>query len=145
MAKSLVQLASEIVLAQASRKRMTADEVNTAFTETFKALEELQGTQSVSPSGTKLEAAPQALDPGKSIQRYKIVCLECGKEFKMLSGKHLASHGLDAKSYRAKYGLPGRQPLCSKDLSAKQSVVGKERGIPDNLRKAIAERSEGRE
>lgn len=68
MAKSLVQLASEITLAQASRKRMTADEVNTAFTETFKALEELHGIESVSPSGTKPEAAAQAIDAANSIK-----------------------------------------------------------------------------
>ena len=134
MAKSLVQLASEIIQAQASRKQMTTDEVKTAFTETFMTLKDLQGTESVGPAGSKPGATLQVVDASKSIQKNKVVCLECGKGFKMLSGKHLASHGLDAKAYRAKYGLPTRQPLCCKALSAERSVAGKERGIPDNLR-----------
>ena len=39
--------------------------------------------------------------------------MECGQEFKMLSANHLATHGLNSKSYRQKYGLATRQPLCS--------------------------------
>ena len=118
---------------------MTTDEAKTALAETFLALKELHGTKSTSPGGSKTGATLQVGDASKSIQKNKVVCLECGKGFKMLSGKHLASHGLDAKSYRAKYGLPTRQPLCCKALSAKRSDAGKERGIPYNLRKAIAE------
>ncbi|MGD9818168.1 MAG: MucR family transcriptional regulator, partial [Desulfomonilaceae bacterium] len=45
-------------------------------------------------------AAAPTLDPKKSIQRNKVVCLECGQEFKMLSPKHLKSHGLTGKEYR---------------------------------------------
>lgn len=140
MAKSLVQLTPEIIQAQASRKGMTADEVNTAFTETFKALKELHGTQSESPAGFQPEPASQAVDAGKSIQKNKIVCLECRQEFKMLSGKHLATHALNAKAYRAKYGIPARQPLCAKAVSERRSLASKERGLPENLRKSIEAR-----
>ena len=140
MAKSLVQLASEITLAQASRKGMTAEEVNTAFTETFMTLKDLQGTESVGPAGSKPGATLQVVVASKSIQKNKVVCLECRQEFKMLSGKHLASHSLDAKAYRAKYGIPARQPLCAKAVSERRSLASKERGLPENLRKSIEAR-----
>ena len=146
MSKTLEQLTAEIIQSQISSKQMTTEEIKTAVSETFQALKSLQDAENGVFVDTEADStSSQALDPKKSIQKNKVVCLECRQEFKMLSGKHLASHSLDAKSYRAKYGLPGRQSLCSKDLSAKRSVAGKERGIPDNLRKAIAERSEGNE
>ena len=59
----------------------------------------------------------------------------------MLSPKHLASHGLDSKSYRKKYGLSARQPLCSKSLSERRSTSGKERGLPEKLRAYLDSRS----
>ena len=88
----------------------------------------------ISYQGRKYSAEPY------SFQKNKVVCLECGQEFKMLSPKHLKSHGLDSKGYRKKYGFTARQPLCAKALSEKRSSSGKERGIPDNLKKAIEAR-----
>ena len=67
--------------------------------------------------------------------------MECGQEFKMLSPKHLASHGLDSKSYRKKHGLSARQPLCARSLSERRSQSGKDRGLPENLRKYLDSRA----
>ena len=58
----------------------------------------------------------------------------------MLSPKHLKSHGLTGREYRAKYGFSLRQPLCAKSLSERRKKAGKERGLPENLKKAIANR-----
>jgi hypothetical protein len=55
----------------------------------------------------------------------------------MLSPKHLKSHDLTGRGYREKYGFKLRQPLCAKSLSDRRSKSGKERGIPENLQKAI--------
>ena len=58
----------------------------------------------------------------------------------MLSPKHLKSHGLTGREYRAKYGFSLRQPLCAKSLSERRKKAGKARGLPENLKKAIASR-----
>ena len=76
------------------------------------------------------------IDPKKSIQKNKVVCIERGQEFKMLSTEHRMSHGLNSKEYRNKHGLSARQPLCAKALSEKRFLSGKEREVPINLRKA---------
>lgn len=141
MGKSLVEMTAELIQQQISSKQMTTDEIKVALNETFQALKSLQNaeakelTEPVDSVDTGV-----ALDPKKSIQKNKVICLECGSEFKMLSPKHLKSHGLDSKSYRKKYGFSARQPLCAKALSEKRSASGKERGVPENLRKAIAAR-----
>ena len=58
----------------------------------------------------------------------------------MLSPKHLRSHDLTGREYRQKYGFSLRQPLCAKGLSDRRKKAGKDRGLPENLRKAIENR-----
>jgi predicted transcriptional regulator len=141
MSKTLVQMTAEIIQSQITSKQMTTEEIKAALNETFQALKALQDAEAGGMLETETEAATSAIDPKKSIQKNKIVCLECGQEFKMLSPKHLKSHSLTAKEYRKKHGLSARQPLCAKALSEKRSASGKERGIPENLQKAIIART----
>jgi len=141
MGKSLVEMAADIVQAQSASKSMSLEEVATALQSTFKTLQSLQMNESCPCDESSTKAATD-LTPEQSIQKNKIVCLECGQEFKMLSHKHLLSHGLDGRGYRQKHGLKLRQPLCAKSLSASRKKAGKERGIPDNLKKAIDDKKE---
>nr|WP_321468043.1 MucR family transcriptional regulator [uncultured Desulfobulbus sp.] len=142
MTKTLVQMTAEIIQSQITSKQMSTDEIKAALNETFRTLQSLQNSETISTAETDGDGAVEApaLDPKKSIQKNKVVCLECGQEFKMLSPKHLRSHGLTSKEYRKKYGFSARQPLCAKALSEKRSQSGKERGIPENLRIAIEAR-----
>lgn len=142
MAKSLVEMTAEIIQSQITSKQMNLDEIKTALNDTFQTLKALQEAENIAGTEAEPEGSPTApiLEPKKSIQKNKIICMECGQEFKMLSPKHLSSHGLDSKSYRKKYGLSARQPLCSKALSEKRSQSGKERGLPENLRKYLDSR-----
>lgn len=146
MSKSLVEMAADLVQSQCSAKSMSTEEMAFALQSTFKALQDLQLNEAkcIQSTGTQegvvspVEAA--AGNPDKSILKNKIVCLECGQEFRMLSPKHLKSHGLTGREYRAKWGFSLRQPLCAKALSERRKKAGKERGLPDNLKKAIAKR-----
>ncbi|MBU0481370.1 MAG: MucR family transcriptional regulator [Proteobacteria bacterium] len=142
MSKSLVEMAAAIVQAQSSSKGMSTEEVTNALQSTFKALQDLQASETLSsevPGGEGGAGAP-VVSAEKSIQKNKIVCLECGQEFRMLSPKHLKSHGLTGREYRSKYGFSLRQPLCAKSLSDRRKKAGKARGLPENLKKAIAKR-----
>jgi predicted transcriptional regulator len=140
MAKSLTEMAAEIAAAQASHTTMSADEIEAFLNQTFKALQRMKELE----EGAAAEAAVPAeapekelvLDPKKSIQRNKIICLECGKEFKQLSQAHLKSHGLTAKEYRKKYGFSAKQALAAKSLSAKRRKRAKELGLGERLRSA---------
>ena len=139
MAKTLVEMAAEIIQAQGSAKDMSIDEMQSALQKTFETLQGLQKLESGEKDEEQSSAAVQ-ISPQKSILKNKIICLECGEEFKMLSPKHLRSHDLTGREYRVKYGFSLRQPLCAKALSEKRQKSGKARGIPEALKKAIAER-----
>ena len=140
MSKSLVEMTTEIIQSQISSKEMSTDEITGALNKTFQTLKTLQDTVASGLAGPEEESQP-VMPPEKSIQKNKVVCLECGQEFKMLSPKHLRTHNLTPKEYRRKHGFSMRQPLCAKSLSERRSKSGKKRGLPENLKKAIAARS----
>ena len=145
MAKTLVEMAADIIQSQCGSTSMTTEEIATSLQSTFKILQDLQSAEIQSSqeglTDTGMRTTPGfTLSPEKSLQKNKVICLECGQEFKMLSPKHLRSHGLTSREYRVKYGFSLRQPLCAKSLSDKRKKAGKARGLPENLRKAIAKR-----
>ena len=61
-------------------------------------------------------AGAPVLDPKKAVKEASIVCLECGKSFKVITKKHLASHNLSAEEYRTKHGYKKTQALVCKSL-----------------------------
>ena len=141
MSRSLVEMAADIVQSQSASKAMTTEEVTNALQSTYKALQALQGEEARCVAGEAGGAGPGVvISAAKSIQKNKIVCMECGQEFRMLSPKHLKSHELTGRTYREKHGFSLRQPLCAKSLSDRRKKAGKERGLPANLRAAIANR-----
>jgi len=146
MSKSLVEMAADIVKAQCTSTSMSAEDITSSLQNTFNVLQALQAGEESAESGSAGEEQKDdnavKVAPEKSILRNKIICLECGQSFKLLSPKHLASHSLNGKEYRKKYGFPLRQPLCAKALSERRKKAGKERGVPENLLKAIAERKQ---
>jgi predicted transcriptional regulator len=106
--------ALEIVKSQAQVRNMTEEEI-TSMVQTlsyqFKMLE--QGEQE-----TDREKKQEAfVDPKKAIREKSVVCLECGKQFKVLSKKHLLTHGLTRQEYKEKWGYKKNQALVCKSLA----------------------------
>lgn len=147
MAKTLVEMAADIVQSQAGNRPMSTEELTSALQSTFRALQAIQAQEAVLlAEGVQAaeEGAAPPLSPEKSIKKNSITCLECGQEFKMLSPKHLREHGLTGRDYRKKHGFSLRQPLCAKSVSERRKKAGKDRGLPENLRKAIAARKKAK-
>jgi predicted transcriptional regulator len=140
MSKTLVEMTAEIVQSHISGSTMNTEEISTALHETYQTLKALQEAEATGCMADDKECNKPDIEPKRSIQKNKIVCLECGQSFKMLT-KHLKSHNMNAREYRKKYGFSSRQSLCAKALSDERSAASKERGIHPNLRKSIAERA----
>ena len=132
MPKSLVEMASEIVAAQASHTAMTPEEISDGVRRVFEVLQGLQTLEAGMTSGNDLEGLAR-LKPQDSIQRNRVICLECNKDFKLLSNRHLALHGLTSRDYKLKYGLPLRQPLSAKSLTQIRRKIAKEKGLGAKL------------
>jgi predicted transcriptional regulator len=153
MATSLTELAANIAAAQASKTRMSAQEISQAIQSAYDTLVQLKAAEDanqplaevgLTQADEKL-AALQA-NPKRSIQQNKVFCLECGASFTVLSGKHLESHGLTAKEYRKKWQLGAKQGLASKAFSQKRRDTAHQLGLGDKLaasRKTRAAKQKG--
>jgi predicted transcriptional regulator len=142
MAKSLTQMAADIVAAQSSHVSMSADEMDAALKKVFEALKEIKGIEET-PAGEAVddELARLRANPMKSIKRAHVINLEDGSKYKQLTAKTLAKFGLTAKEYRKKWGFSARQALSAKSLSAKRRKVAKTLGLADKLAAARMARS----
>ncbi|MBI5844912.1 MAG: MucR family transcriptional regulator [Deltaproteobacteria bacterium] len=145
MAKTLTEMAAEIIAAKAARSDMNQDALNDALNATFNALAQLRNKEeSQDQTETVSDASDEEMDalvelrktPKRSIRKNKVICLECGQEFKQLTNGHLKEHGLTTKEYRKKWGFTARQPLSSQNLSAKRRKSAEERGLGEKLKLA---------
>ncbi len=141
MAKSLTEMAADIVTAQAGVTRMSAEELSEALVKAYESLKRIKDQEEgVAPETPAPSAAAVTIEPKASIQQNKVICLECGKEFKQLSKSHLKSHSLTPKEYKKKHGFKAKQALTAKSLSAKRRKTAKERGLGEKLAAARKKR-----
>jgi len=149
MPKKLTEIASEIVQTQVSLNSMTAADIGSSLRQVFITLQELEKAETAGinievTQPAAEEVAAQMLSPANSIQKDKVICLECGAEMKQLTSKHLVSHGMSQKEYRKKYGFTMRTPLAAKSLSKARSKAAKKRGLPEKLKQAIEARRQAK-
>jgi predicted transcriptional regulator len=139
MAKSLVEMCAEIVAAQAGHTRLSPEEIGESLRQVFQTLMEVQ--QSGQQNVDMVEPLSHH-DPQSSIQRNQVICLECGKAFKLLSNRHLALHGLKPREYKQKHGIRMTQALSARTLSARRRKLAKELGMGKQLAEWRAERKQ---
>jgi predicted transcriptional regulator len=115
----------DVVLAQIQTGTLAPEEMQEALRRTHQNLMSLKSREEAeSPVPARAAAAPHApADWRTSIARHSITCLECGEHVKQLTARHLRRHNLDARSYRAKYGIPRTQPLSARATAARRRQI----------------------
>lgn len=111
--KEFMEQAMAMVQAQAGVRPMTPAEMIAEVAEVAKGLAALAGGDIEAES----EIQEPAIDPKKAIKMNSVTCVECGAQFKVLTKKHLALHGLTPDEYREKWGYKKRTPLICKKLA----------------------------
>lgn len=103
--------AIEIVKAQASVRIMTEEEI-------MSMIKSLTGSIRgvVEGAAPAVESGP-AVDPKNAIREKSVICCECGKSFKVLTKRHLATHDLTPEQYKEKYGYKKGTSLVAKSLA----------------------------
>lgn len=124
--------ALEITRAQAGVRVMSEEEV-TAYIQKLSA--NIRAiSENVMPDD--MDCAEMAQEGRKSIKEKSVNCLECGKSFKILTRRHLATHGLDSASYREKWGLKKDAPLVCKSLQRERRKKMRDMKLWEKRRKA---------
>ena len=107
-----LKAALEIVKAQATVRNMTEDEITNMVQKLNQAIQQVSSGVAPVQSESVVD-----LDPKKAIREKSVACLECGKTFKVLTKRHLASHNLTPAEYKEKYGYKKGQALIAKGLA----------------------------
>ena len=108
-----VAAALDIVKAQAGARAMSEEEILSMVKSVVAGIMTMAGNDQCQVNEA---AGGPVLDPKKAVKEASIVCLECGKSFKVITKKHLASHSLSAEEYRTKHGYKKTQALVCKSL-----------------------------
>jgi predicted transcriptional regulator len=58
-----------------------------------------------------------------------MVCLECGKQMKILKRHLTAEHSLTVDQYRAKWALPSSYPMVAPNYTQNRSTLAKQMGL----------------
>ena len=141
MEKKLLELAVEIVQAQASMSKMGGEEIEQALIRVYNALHRMrlaeeEGTSILHTGMESKEnghSGASPVDPRSSIQEDKVTCMECMAEFRQLTANHLRTHQLTPREYKKKWGFALKQPLAAKVLTKLRSRSAKKRGLPAKL------------
>ena len=128
--------AIELVKAQASVRIMSEEEIAAMISSLAIKLKKLDACEECDDAVSCAAEAP-VTDPKRSIKEKSIVCLECGKVFKVITKKHLILHGLDAAAYREKWGLKKGTPLTCKELQRARRQKMKDMKLWEKRRAAV--------
>jgi predicted transcriptional regulator len=121
MPQSTLEMAKDLVLAQIQSGMLSPEGMQEALGRIHQNLMSLKNREASGLPGSAPGRAPA--DWRQSITQHAITCLECGAQFRQLTGRHLGLHGLDARSYRGKFGIPQSQPLAARETAAKRRQI----------------------
>lgn len=124
---NLLEYTTKIVASHVSNNPVTATELTDLIDTVFGKLSDIS-ERSKDPSDIVKPAVPIE----DSVHNDYIVCLEDGKQFKMLK-KHLMVHyNLTPAEYRAKWDLPWDYPMVAPSYAAKRQKLALASGLGKN-------------
>ncbi|NLY41800.1 MAG: MucR family transcriptional regulator [Desulfovibrionales bacterium] len=123
--------ALEIVKAQAGVRTMNEDEITSMLRSLANSI------RSVS-EGVMEPAEPEAVvDPKNAIREKSVLCCECGKSFKVLTKRHISTHGLTVEEYKEKWGYKKGTSLVAKSLARERRKTMQGMKLWEKRRKAV--------
>ena len=119
----LLPLVTEVVSAQLANNKTASSDVGSLIQSVYKALDELR------TNGTPAELPKPAVPVKRSVTPDYIVCLEDGKQLKMLKRYLRSTHGMTPEEYRKRWGLPADYPMVAPKYAEKRSKIAKSLGL----------------
>ena len=121
----LLRMTTEVVAAYLGNNSVSAAQISEVIGTVHDALKNL------STGGG--EAEPEPLKPAvaikKSITPDYIVCMEDGKQLKMLKRHLRTTYDMTPEEYRAKWGLPASYPMVAPNYAKQRSEFAKKIGL----------------
>ncbi len=127
MPQTLLEMAKDLVTEQIRAHHLSPDDATSLLLSTHATLQSLdQAEAPLAPKNPQTDSEGSSVPWQRSITKHTVTCLECGSTFRQLSARHLQIHGLDSRSYRAKYGIPSTQNLSSRAATARRRELAQQ-------------------
>ena len=126
-ATDFVDLTGDIVAAYVSNNSVRPADLADLIHTIHAALNGLASASTQAPAEAEVEK-PTAAQVRKSVTPEGIVSFLDGKTYKTMK-RHLGAHGLDAQSYRQRFGLPADYPMVASAYAARRSELAKSIGL----------------
>jgi predicted transcriptional regulator len=128
----ILRLSADIVEAYVGRNAVGLTGLPPLIGEVFEALSGL-GRAAVAEAPTVRQKP--AVPISRSVQHDHIVCLEDGKQLKMLKRYLRSRYDLSPEEYRRKWGLPPDYPMVAPAYAERRSAFAKKIGLGRGVRR----------
>ena len=125
----VLELTTEIVASYVSNNTVGVEDLAGVIQGVHKTLQGL-GTQAPQTDRPK-----PAVSVKKSITPDYIVCLEDGKQLKMLKRHLKTAYNMSPEDYRERWGLPADYPMVAPNYAQRRSALAKKIGLGTKRRK----------
>ena len=125
----LLELTTEIVAAHVGNNSVTVEGLPQLINQVYTTLAGLGDVME------EKEAPKPAVNPKKSIFPDYIVCLEDGKQLKMLKRHLKTAYDLTPEQYRERWGLAADYPMVAPSYAKRRSQLAKKIGLGTKPRK----------
>ena len=119
----LLPFVSEVVVAQVSNKKVASSDIAPLIRTVYEVFHELV------VAGTPAAKPVPAVPIKNSATPDHIVCLEDGKQLKMLKRHLRVSYNMTPDQYRQRWALPASYPMVAPNYAKKRSKVAKAVGL----------------
>lgn len=130
MTRELLEHTTEIVAAHVSNNPVAVNDLPELIRQVYTTLSQVDAA--VAPQAEK----PQpAISIKKSITPDYLICLEDGKQLKMLKRHLKTAYDMSPETYREKWGLPHDYPMVAPNYAAQRSSLAKKIGLGTRARR----------
>ena len=123
MSDDILDLTTRIISAHVSNNTTGSDQLSELIKSVYDAL--AKARQPEEAVQTKEPAVPVK----KSVFGDHIVCLECGKGFRVLKRHLKTDHDFTPEGYRERFGLPRDYPMVAPDYAQMRSKLAQKIGL----------------
>ena len=123
--EEILRMAVDIVAAYVSNNQLPASQIPEVIDTIFRSLSSLDGAQAEAVAEPQKPAVPVR----RSVHPDYIVCLEDGKQLKMLKRHLRTTYDMTPEEYRAKWNLPPDYPMVAPNYARQRSDFAKKIGL----------------
>lgn len=127
----LLSLTTQIVSAHVSNNSVALPDLPNLISQVYKTLSDV-GTETPPVAERPQPAVPIK----KSVTPDFIICLEDGKELKMLKRHLKTAYDMSPEDYRERWGLPMDYPMVAPNYAKQRSRLAKQIGLGTKARRA---------